>query len=76
MAFGQVFFELPISELLYPAGRAPVGVAIVTLNQKLHYTEEARLALAGIALSLAIVGLVAAMLRFSMTPQMAKEHPA
>ncbi len=76
MAFGQVFFELPISELLYPAGQAPVGVAIVTLNQKLHYTEEARLALAGIALSLAIVGLVAAMMRFSMTPQMAKEHPA
>ena len=76
MAFGHVFFELPISELLYPAGRAPVGVAIITLNQKFHYTEEARLALAGIALSLAIAGLVAASLRFAMVPQMAKEHPA
>ena len=56
MAFGQVFFELPISELLYPAGRAPVGVALVWLNQSLHYTEEARLALAAIALSLLVAG--------------------
>ena len=76
MAFGQVFFELPISELLYPAGRAPVGVAIVTLNQKMHYTEEARLALAGIVLSLVIAGLVAAILRFAMVPQVARERPA
>lgn len=76
MAFGQVFFELPVSELLYPAGRAPIGVAIVTLNQKLHYTEEARLALAGIALSLAVAGFVAILLRFSMVPQIAKEQSA
>ncbi len=76
MAFGQVFFELPISELLYPAGRAPVGVAIVTLNQKLHYTAEARLALAGIALSLAVAGFMALMLRFAMVPNMAKEQAA
>jgi iron(III) transport system permease protein len=76
IAFGHVFFELPISELLYPAGRAPIGVAIVTLNQKLHYTAEARLALAGIALSLAIAGFMAVVLRFAMIPPMAKEQVA
>jgi iron(III) transport system permease protein len=57
MAFGQIFFELPISELLYPAGRAPVAVALVWLNQNLHYTEEARLALAGIAITFLIAGI-------------------
>lgn len=76
MAFGQVFFELPISELLYPAGRAPIGVAIVTLNQKFHYTEEARLALAGVVISLAIGGFMALLLRFSMPPNPAKEQVA
>ncbi len=73
MAFGQVFFELPVSELLYPAGGAPIGVAIVTLNQSLRYTEEARLALAGIGLSLLVAAAVAAALRFAALPRMTKE---
>lgn len=60
MAFGQIFFELPISELLYPAGRPPVAVALVWLNQSLHYTEEARLALAGIGLSVLVAGAAGA----------------
>ncbi|MBU6296980.1 MAG: iron ABC transporter permease [Alphaproteobacteria bacterium] len=60
LAFGQIFFELPISELLYPAGRAPVAVALVWLNQNLHYTEEARLALAGIGITFLITGAVSA----------------
>ncbi len=73
MAFGQIFFELPVSELLYPAGGAPVGVAIVSLNQSLRYTEEARLALAGIGLSLLVAAAVAAVLRAAALPQMTKE---
>lgn len=58
MAFGQVFFELPISELLYPPGRPPVAVGLVWLNQNLHYTEEARLALAGIAVTVLVSALM------------------
>lgn len=73
MAFGQVFFELPISELLYPAGRAPVGVALVWLNQSLHYTEEARLALAAIALSLLMAGAAGAVALYASPPRLAGE---
>ncbi|MDA8095232.1 MAG: ABC transporter permease subunit [Betaproteobacteria bacterium] len=63
LAFGQIFFELPISDLLYPAGRPPIGVALVTLNMQLRYGEEARLAFAGIGLALAIAVLLALLLR-------------
>jgi iron(III) transport system permease protein len=63
MAFGQIFFELPISELLYPAGRPPVGVDLVTLNQQLRYGEEARLAFAGIGLALVVAILLALLSR-------------
>ena len=63
MAFIQVFFELPISELLYPAGRAPVAVALMWLNQSLDYTDEARLALLAILSVLVIVGTASGLLR-------------
>lgn len=63
MAFGHIFFELPISELLYPAGRPPVGVDLVTLNMQLRYGEEARLALAGIGLALVIAAVLTLFVR-------------
>lgn len=63
MAFGQIFFELPISELLYPPGKPPVGVTIVLLNQYLYYGDEARFALAGIGVCLAILGSIAFLMR-------------
>lgn len=75
MAFGQIFFELPISELLYPAGRAPVGVALVWLNQSLHYTEEARLALAAIGVSLLMAGTVGIAVTYA-SPAPFAEEPA
>lgn len=71
MAFGQIFFELPISELLYPAGRPPVAVSLVWLNQNLHYTEEARLALAGIATTFLIAGIATAALSFALRSERA-----
>lgn len=73
MAFGQIFFELPISELLYPAGRPPVGVVLVTLNQSLHYSQEARLALGAIAASLVVAGLAAALVSRAASVQLARE---
>ena len=76
MAFGQIFFELPISELLYPAGRPPVGVDLVTLNQQLRYGEEARLALAGIGLALLIAVLLTLLLRLAMPTSQIEERTA
>lgn len=68
MAFGQIFFELPVSELLYPAGAAPVGVALVSLNQYLRYAEEARLALIGIVLCAAVAAVVAGLAHVAVMP--------
>jgi iron(III) transport system permease protein len=58
MAFGQIFFELPISELLYPPGKPPVGVELVLFNETLDYAAEARLALAGMLACLAVTAAV------------------
>lgn len=63
MAFYQIFFELPISELLYPAGRPPVAVDLLSLNMQLRYGDEARLALAGFALAFATAALMTLLLR-------------
>lgn len=62
LAFGGLFFELPLSSLLYPIGRAPVGVQLLTLDETLRFADEARLALAGIATCLVVVGVVAGLL--------------
>lgn len=56
LAFGAIFFELPISELLYPPGRPAFGVSIVSLNQALDYTQAARLGLAAMGILL-LLGL-------------------
>lgn len=63
MAFGQIYFELPISELLYPPGRPPIGVTLVLLNQYLYYGDEARVALAGIGVCLVVIGSLALLIR-------------
>lgn len=76
MAFGQIFFELPVSELLYPANAAPVGVTVVSLNQSLRFADASRLALVGIVLSLAIAGLMALVMRLAVTPEAVKEAQA
>lgn len=62
LAFAAVFFELPLSSLLYPVGRAPVGVQLLMLDETMRLGDEARLALAGIVTCLGVVGLVAGVL--------------
>jgi iron(III) transport system permease protein len=62
IAFGGVFFELPMSSLLHPTGRAPVGVTLLLLDETRRFTAEAQLALAGIAICLIVVGLVVGVL--------------
>lgn len=62
LAFAAIFFELPLSSLLYPIGRAPVGVQLLMLDETMRLGDEARLALAGIVACLGVVGLVAGLL--------------
>lgn len=65
LAFGAIFFELPISELLYPPGRPPFGVAIVTFNQAMDYTQAARLGLAAMIILFVLGAMAATLMRFS-----------
>ncbi|MBB2190313.1 iron ABC transporter permease [Gluconacetobacter azotocaptans] len=53
MVFVTLFFELPLSEILYPAGGAPLGVTLLSLDDTLHYGAEARLALVAMGICLA-----------------------
>lgn len=58
LAFGGLFFELPLASLLYPIGRAPIGVQLLALDETLRFADEARLALAGIVTCMGIVALM------------------
>ena len=62
LAFGGIFFDLPLASLLYPIGRAPIGVQLLAMDETLRFADEARLALCGIALFAAIVGAVVVLL--------------
>ena len=58
LAFCRLFFELPLAQMLAPAGREPVAVTLVQLQQALRLSAEARLAAAAILLCGAIVAIV------------------
>lgn len=58
ISFSRLFFELPLAQMLAPAGGEPVGVALVALQQSLHLAAEARLAVLALLLCGAIVALV------------------
>ena len=58
LAFGRLFFELPLAQMLAPAGGEPVGVALVQLQQGLRFAAEARLALAAVLVCGAVVSVV------------------
>ncbi len=58
LSFCRLFFELPLSQMLAPAGGEPVGVVLVQLQQSLRLGPEARLALLALLLCGAIVGAV------------------
>jgi iron(III) transport system permease protein len=65
----NVMFELPISELLYPPGKTPLGVAVVTLDQMSAFAGAARLALLGLAAMAALAGVVVLGLRLAALPR-------
>lgn len=73
LAFGAILFELPISALLYPAGRTPLGVSIMNLDQEFRFAAASRLALAGIGVALGVGALVALLLRAGL-PQPARKR--
>lgn len=56
LAFCRLFFELPLAQMLAPAGGEPVGVALVQLQQSLRFAVEARLALLAMLLCGAVAG--------------------
>ncbi|MGC9239262.1 MAG: ABC transporter permease [Acidithiobacillus sp.] len=66
LAFGTVMFELPVSELLYPAGKTPLGVAVLALNNGEHYAAAARLALGGLASVALVTVAVLVLLRLAL----------
>ncbi|OFC55797.1 iron ABC transporter permease [Acidithiobacillus caldus] len=66
LAFGTVMFELPVSELLYPAGKTPLGVAVLALNNGEHFAAAARLALGGLASVALVTVVVLVLLRFAL----------
>ncbi|NPD65174.1 hypothetical protein HN018_00760 [Lichenicola cladoniae] len=58
LAFCRLFFELPLAQMLAPAGAEPVAVVLVQMQQGLHFGSEARLALIGMLSCGVLVGLV------------------
>lgn len=58
LAFSRLFFELPLAQMLAPAGREPVAVVLVQLQQALRFSAEARLATAALLLCSTIVAAV------------------
>ena len=64
--FCRLFFELPLAQMLAPAGREPVGVVLIGLGESLRLHDEAVLACAGMAVCGAVVlaaGVVVGWLR-------------
>ncbi len=58
LAFSRLFFELPLAQMLAPAGREPVAITLVQLQQALRFGAEARLALAAILVCSLVTGAV------------------
>ncbi len=58
LAFCRLFFELPLAQMLAPAGGEPVAVVLVQAQQSLHLGAEARLAVCAMLLCGGIVGVV------------------
>ncbi len=56
----HVAFELPASELLYPAGRPPLAVALLDTVSGVQFHQQARLQLLGMALLLSFAVLARA----------------
>jgi len=76
MSFGSMFFELPMSELLYPAARTPTSVQLIGLEETLHYAAEARLALVAIAICLSVAAFMTLVLPRLITPDAPKGKKA
>ena len=58
LAFGKLFFELPLAQMLAPAGGEPVSVVLVQLQHALRFGAEARLSMAALIVCALIVGVV------------------
>jgi iron(III) transport system permease protein len=61
--FAGTFFELPISEFLYPAGKFPLSVMINKELSNYHYSEGSAMEVLSVLGALVIVGVVLALYR-------------
>jgi iron(III) transport system permease protein len=69
VATGAIMFELPISELLYPPGATPLGVAVVGLDQMGDLAAAARLAVLGMVAMIALAGALLLIVRLLTSPR-------
>ncbi len=66
--FGHIVFELPISELLYPAGQQPLPVAVVKRLESYDFAGGSAMLLLTAMAMLAMIGLVLAVFK-RLTPR-------
>jgi iron(III) transport system permease protein len=58
ITFAKTFFELPISQLLYPPGQEPVSVAIDNWLSNYHYDIGTAMTVVSVGAVLVVIGLV------------------
>lgn len=58
LATTHIMFELPMSELLYPAGQPPLPVALVSYTNNFDFSLGAALELEAVALVLVVVAVL------------------
>ncbi len=68
LAFAGIFLELPISEMLSPAGVTPMSVAILRVLGKANIGEGTALSVVAVLITLAVVGLSLGAFRL-LTPE-------
>ncbi len=63
LAFSATFLELPVSEMLAPAGVTPVSVAVTQVLNKSNLSEGAALSVTAVLLTLGVIAAVLALWR-------------
>jgi iron(III) transport system permease protein len=65
LAFAGIFLELPISQLLAPAGITPVAVAITSALNSANLVQSSALSVAAMAVALAVIAVAATLYRLA-----------
>jgi len=76
LAFAGIFLELPISEMLAPAGVTPMSVAILRVLGKANIGEGTALSVVAVLVTLAVVGVVLGVFKLLAPKGWRKWHQA